>query len=200
MKEYAMDLEPPVDETARAAPPAAGKAASALRRHLAGADAAVAAVEEAVAVVLFYGLLAGFIVQVFARFVIRYPLPWSEEFCSQLFVWLGALGAAIGVRWGSHFVAFDLQAKLRGWPRRVVVAIVKIAVGAVAVVLLVDGVQFTREGMAQLTPIMNLPAAIGDAAVPVSAALILWHLACTWILGASGAGFENLLGFEQRDA
>lgn len=195
-----MDLESPAAETARAAsPPTAPTTAAALRRHLAGADAAVAAVEEAVAVVLFYGLLAGFIVQVFARFVIRYPLPWSEEFCSQLFVWLGGLGTAIGVRWGSHFVAFDLQAKLRGWPQRIVVALVKIAVGAVAVVLLVDGVQFTREGMAQLTPILNLPAAIGDAVVPVSAALILWHLACTWILGASGGGFDDLLGLEQKD-
>jgi TRAP-type transport system small permease protein len=199
MKEYAMDLEPPVGETARAALPA-GKHVSSFRRNLAGADAAVAAVEEAVAVVLFYGLLAGFIVQVFARFVIRYPLPWSEEFCSQLFVWLGALGAAIGVRWGSHFVAFDLQARLRGWPQRIVVAVVKFAVGAVAMVLLMDGVQFTREGMTQLTPILNLPAAIGDAAVPVSAALILWHLVCTWILGAAGGGFDNMLGLEQRDA
>ncbi|HEY8047842.1 MAG TPA: TRAP transporter small permease subunit [Ramlibacter sp.] len=189
-----MDLPPAVAEPSRPAAPRGALAQRAIR-----VNGVICAGEEAIAVALFYAMLAGFIVQVFARFVIRYPLPWSEELCRHFFTWMGALGTSIGIRWGAHFVAFDLQSKLAGWPKRIVVAVVNLSVGTIAVVLLVEGVGFTRDGLEQMTPILNIPTAIPDAAIPVSAALVLWHLAYGWVFGRSGAGMD-FLGLDGSEA
>jgi TRAP-type transport system small permease protein len=195
MDPQAIEMEPPL-----AAAPALSARRRAWREAAVRTNAAISSGEESVAVLLFFAMLAGFLVQVFARFVIRYPIPWSEEFCRHVFVWLGALGTAIGVRWGAHFIAFDPSLKLKGWPRHAVVAVVKIFVGVVAAVLLVDGIHFTSEGMTQLTPILNMPAAIANAAIPVSAVLVLWHLIFTWVFGTAGGGFDDMLGIGHKDA
>ena len=43
------------------------------------------------------------LLQVFFRYVLNYPLAWSEELSRFLLVWVVLLGAAIGVKRKSHF-------------------------------------------------------------------------------------------------
>jgi C4-dicarboxylate transporter DctQ subunit len=168
-----------------------------MKKVLHRVNGAVSALEDMFAIALFYSLLGGVTVQVLARFVFHYPLPWSEELCRYFFVWLSAIGASIGVRWSVHFVAFDLQSLLSGWAQAVVVTIVKLGIGLVALVLLVEGVHLAVQGASQLTPILDVPMSWAFGAIPVSAALMLWHIAMGWIFGHARGGFKDLLGLEK---
>ena len=54
------------------------------------------------------GLMAVMVVtlaiQVFFRFVVRDPPPWTEELARYVFVWITFVGAAVAYRRGTHIV------------------------------------------------------------------------------------------------
>jgi len=160
-------------------------------------NSAIATAEEAFAIVLFYALLGGVVTQVFTRFVLQSPLPWTEEFCRYVFVWLSAIGTSIGIRWGSHFVAVDLPGTLTGPVKMLVASAVKIGITIVALVLLTEGIHLTLEGQNQVTPILDMQMSWAYGAVPVSGGLMLWHLAMGLLFGQRSGGLDDLFGLEE---
>ncbi len=52
---------------------------------------------ETVCVVCFVGFFLAILFQVFARYVIHYPVQWTEEFSRLLYVGMVSLGAAVAV-------------------------------------------------------------------------------------------------------
>lgn len=53
--------------------------------------------------VLFSILTIAVFFQVVSRYIFRSPFPWPEELARLMFVWLSLLGAAIGLKYSSHF-------------------------------------------------------------------------------------------------
>ena len=51
----------------------------------------------------FFGMAIIIFIQVIWRYLFRSPFIWPEELAKLLFVWSSLLGAAIGLRRGSHF-------------------------------------------------------------------------------------------------
>lgn len=52
---------------------------------------------ETLAVLFFVGFFAAILLQVFARYVVHYPIQWTEEFSRLLYVGMVCLGAAAAV-------------------------------------------------------------------------------------------------------
>jgi TRAP-type C4-dicarboxylate transport system permease small subunit len=52
-------------------------------------------------------MVAAILLQVFCRYILNNALPWPEEVARALMIWMMALVAGTGYRWGS-FVAIDL--------------------------------------------------------------------------------------------
>jgi TRAP-type C4-dicarboxylate transport system permease small subunit len=48
--------------------------------------------------------------QVFFRYVLNQPSPWTEELARYLFIWISMIGAAYGVKQQSHF-GFEMLVK-----------------------------------------------------------------------------------------
>jgi TRAP-type C4-dicarboxylate transport system permease small subunit len=141
----------------------------ALDRTLARAEAALLGV----LVLAMTGVTLG---QVVARYVFGAPLIWSEEAARYLFVWVSMIGAALAARQGAHYALTALVERLPPPTARLA------ALGALAIaiafllVLLVTGVNETRQAHLQDAATLPFRMSLPYAAIPVGAALMLLHI------------------------
>jgi TRAP-type C4-dicarboxylate transport system permease small subunit len=111
----------------------------------------------AVSGVLFLGLFAVFVIQIFARFALNQPLPWTDELAVILYIWVILWTAAFVVPEREH-VVFDLVWNSVGHRGRQLMAISgNLLIGGLALAGIPatwDYVHFMqREG----TPVLGLP-------------------------------------------
>ncbi|RDU95639.1 TRAP transporter large permease subunit [Trinickia dinghuensis] len=119
-------------------------------------------------------LLAG----VISRFVFDYPLVWSDELASILFLWLAMLGSAVALRRGDHMRMTVLAQRLQPAWRAYAEAL---AVGAPCLflaVMLGPSINYAQDQWVVQTPVMGIPDTIRVAAVPVGSVLML-AICCT---------------------
>lgn len=114
------------------------------------------------------GMTVVVFLQVVARYVVQYPLPWSEELARYLFIWASLLGAAIAVHRGGH-ISLGLLPTER-WTRLELG--LRLGLTAFVVVLVVEGGRLVVLTAGQPSPALGVPMASVYAAVPVSAALM----------------------------
>ena len=135
---------------------------------------ALAAVNGAVAVVLFAALTLVVALQVFTRFVLHFPVIWSEEAARFLFFWVVMLGAAMSVRSRRHFVIDVAAGRTRGEGRvgRFIFDIIPdVCVLAFSVFLLIQSVGYVRVGLLRVATNSQVNMGLVYAAIPVFAAL-----------------------------
>lgn len=134
---------------------------------------------------LLAALLALITAGVFAQVVLRYffdeSFLWGEELSLFAFIWCVYLGAAISVRHRSHF-AFDLASGLlRGRAGAVQRLAVDLAVLVIALLMLVEGWNFSQLSIQRLSPALGITLLLPTIVIPVSGAFMalaaLVHLA-----------------------
>jgi TRAP-type C4-dicarboxylate transport system permease small subunit len=112
---------------------------------------------DTVGVLLFVAAFAGFVVQVFMRYVMNRPLAWTEEFVMIAFIWAVFWAAAFSVRIKEH-VSFDVLYEVIPERGRRAFAVFGMLVLLVAFGLLIPS---TVDYLAFLTrknsPVMRLP-------------------------------------------
>jgi TRAP-type C4-dicarboxylate transport system permease small subunit len=114
--------------------------------------------------------------QVVSRYVFGAPLIWSEEAARYLFVWVSMIGAALAARQGAHYALTALVERLPAQAARVAgLGALAIAI-AFLLVLLVTGVNETRQAHLQDAATLPFRMSLPYAAIPVGAALMLLHL------------------------
>jgi TRAP-type C4-dicarboxylate transport system permease small subunit len=115
-------------------------------------------------------------IQVFCRYVLNYPLIWSEEMARYLFVWVTFVGASYGIRRGSHIT---MEALVDRMPVSVQNAL-GIALNVVAfcafAYLVPVGLLFTLDQVAIASSAMQISMALVVSAVPVGSVLICVRL------------------------
>lgn len=128
---------------------------------------------EVLCALAFGALFAVFLLQIFFRYVLDNPLPWSEEIAAILYVWIVCVGAATIVSEREH-VSFSLiYHAVRPRIRRVLAIL---GTGFVAVTVLVtlygnfDYIAFTTR---QKTPTLRLPMSVVFSAFGVFCVLIV---------------------------
>lgn len=129
--------------------------------------------------VILVGLTAVMLVDmmlgVFFRYVVGRPIPWTEEVGALSLIWLSFIGAAVGVRRGSHF-AIHLLAEQSG-PTvtaglRLMVAGLSMLTGGV---LLYYGWGLTLANSTSVTPALGLSLAVQYASAAVSGFLMICY-------------------------
>ena len=109
----------------------------------------------------------------FSRYVLRAPIPWTDELASVLFLWLAMLGSIIALRRGAHmqlttFVK-DLKPSTRGWVDALGMALVV----AFLLMLAWPAFQHLQEDMDVSTPVLEISEGYRAGAVLVGALLML---------------------------
>jgi TRAP-type transport system small permease protein len=121
-------------------------------------------------------LTASVFLQVLSRFVLRYPLPWTEEVTRLAFVYSIFVGATVAVREKAH-INVDVFVTLL--PRRAARAVTLAGSALVAVFLGVvvwQGILFVQATGVQMTPVLQIPFRHLYVVIPVSGALMLVYL------------------------
>ncbi len=79
------------------------------------------------------------LMQVFFRFVIYMPFPWSEEIARYLMIWMGMLGSFVALRKGRHIGVTFLVERLPKGLNRVLTPLIQLALIAFLAVIAVQG-------------------------------------------------------------
>ncbi len=121
-------------------------------------------------------LTASVFLQVVSRFVLRYPLPWTEEVSRISFVYSIFVGATIAVRQETHLNIDVLLVVLPKGIARALTVLGSLLVGIFLGFVTWEGVVLVRATGVQMTPVMQLPFRHLYLVVPVSGALMLFYL------------------------
>lgn len=113
------------------------------------------------------------IVQIFTRFVIEYPLHWTEELARYLMVYLVFLGAAIALR-NNRLIAIEaLTQALSPFLQRVLKIVVMAFTIGFAIILIVQGFEIVQAISMQKSAGLRIPMSIPYLAIPIGAILMV---------------------------
>jgi len=148
-------------------------------------DAALGRGCEFTLIVFLTAMSVAVFLEVIFRYLLHFPLFWTEEFARYCLVWSSLLGAAVAVRRGQHIAVTVFIERL---PRRAARAATLAAQASVAVILAVmfwGGVKLVVVTSAQISPALRIPMAIPYLALPIGSALMLFHVAAA-VFGRPG--------------
>jgi C4-dicarboxylate transporter, DctQ subunit len=140
------------------------------------ANAATAAAVRGIALT---GILMSIVIflQIFFRFVIYLPFPWSEEIARYLMVWMGFLGASVALRHGRHIGVTILVDKLPGRMRTPIRGVVQVAMIGFLVVVAKEGFALAVFNASQRSPALEIPMFFPYLAIPTGALLMILDIA-----------------------
>ena len=130
-----------------------------------------------VAAVFSAGFFVCVLVQVFYRYVIEAPLPWTEELARYLFVWAAMLAAAVSVGRNDQFsisiFADSLGPRARTWLEYLIVVLGL----AFALVMVWKGWAMSSRMMIAVSPVLPVPQGAVYLVIPIAGAYMAVHLA-----------------------
>lgn len=152
-------------------------------------DDAIIFVTGALLVVLMLTMTGATLAGVFMRYALNDALTWSEEVARYSMVWLSFLGGGLVFRRGGHVAIDFLVEKLpNGFFRYTVMALAQLAALAFLAVLVWQGQSVMARGAFMTTPALRIPMSVPYAAIPLGAALMIYHLVAANVVSVLGAG------------
>jgi len=124
--------------------------------------------------------------QVFTRYVTEDPLIWTEEVARYLFVWITLIGGAAAVRTNGHF-GLDILRRMFPALRVPLGAVTMLVVFFFFVLLFYTGILETKQAATQMSPALQVTMYWAFLAIPIGAALALWHVIAHWVRSGIGA-------------
>jgi C4-dicarboxylate transporter DctQ subunit len=117
------------------------------------------------------------LIQVFFRYVVYLPVPWTEELARYLMVWMGMLGAVAALRQGRHIGVRVLVERLPKGTYDYVVPLVQAAEIGFLLLLGWQGWEFMSFNLGQNSPAMEVPMLIPYAAIPIGCLMMALNVA-----------------------
>jgi TRAP-type C4-dicarboxylate transport system permease small subunit len=131
---------------------------------------------EGVCAILMVALTVVVFVQVFNRFVLKTPLAWSEDLAMLLYQWVVFVGAALGVKRLRHFGIELVVRRLPQGARHWLELLSPIAIGIVALVMIVQGWAILGLNRNRIYSTMDLSYTWAFLPIPLAGVLILIYL------------------------
>lgn len=142
------------------------------------------------------------LLQVFFRFVVYVPFPWSEECARYLMIWMGMLGSVIALQHGRHIGVTFFMDKLPRVPRKLASALTQTGMILFLGILCWQGILFSLFNADQVSAAMEISMLIPFGAIPVGAAMmilvILANLLHLFFPGGSGADTTTASSHEEE--
>ncbi len=121
---------------------------------------------------------------VFTRYVLNDALPWTEEAARFSLLWMAWLGGGLAVRKGAHIAAEFVIDLLPAKPRAAIVLIGQVAVIFFLGICVYYGFGLFQRVSFQSTVALGVTMQLPYAAVPVGAALMIYHVLIVMICGS----------------
>ena len=121
---------------------------------------------------IFSLMIAVTFAQVIFRYVLRSPLPWSEELARYCFVWIVFLGATLGLERGAHIGVDILTILLPGRVQRWLAAVNEVLILAFVLLIILASVSVVDANRLQFSPALGLQMAKVYLAIPLGMAVM----------------------------
>lgn len=115
--------------------------------------------------------------QVFSRYILGSPSPFTEELARYLMIWIGLLGAAYASGKKMHVAIDILPSKAKPGTQNVLKKLVAFSIIAFALIALVAGgirLVYISYLLGQSSPALQIPLALVYGIIPVSGLLIVY--------------------------
>ncbi len=110
--------------------------------------------------------------QVFTRYILKNPSPWSEELVSYLFAWMALIGASVVTGERGHMNIPIVVDKMGNNARKGFLILAEvIAFLFSAIILVYGGIKITSLAMGQLTSSLGVPIGIFYIVLPLCGVL-----------------------------
>jgi len=123
--------------------------------------------------VLAGAMTASVLLGVCFRYILKAPLPWSEELARYLMVWGASLGASIAFREGSHVGVTMIMDRFHGRTGVVLTRSGQMIVALFMAIVMIEGFFLVLKLEGQTSTAMEIPMAWAYLAIPVGCLLIL---------------------------
>ena len=147
-------------------------------------------------VALMLTMVGAILSGVFFRYVLNSALPWPEELARFAMVWLTMLGAGLVVRYGGHIAVTLIVDRQGGWTKRVVEWFGRAVVVLFLALLLWYGADMTDRAGRQRSAALEWSMSVPNLAMPIGAALMLYHLGMVVFRREDAGGAPPPLPFE----
>ncbi|WP_187149296.1 TRAP transporter small permease [Desulforapulum autotrophicum] len=117
------------------------------------------------------------LLQVFFRFVVYVPFPWSEECARYLMIWMGMLGSALALQKGRHIGVTMVMEKLPEKWHKAMTLFVQLATIGFLSVLFYQGIQFALFNQGQSSPALEISMLVPYLSLPVGSAMMILVIA-----------------------
>ncbi len=126
--------------------------------------------------------------QVFTRYVLNDPSPWSEELARFLLIWVSILGAAYVSGRREHIAIDLLQQKSSPENKRKIQVVVDIIIILFALfVLVIGGYNLVQITISQTSSSLQIPLGIIYLIIPISGILIIFYSVADLLVGNEGS-------------
>lgn len=110
-------------------------------------------------VLILGGMTFAIFLQVVFRYILKNPLPWSEELARFLFIWMTFIASYAGARKGAHIGVEALQKALPRPGEKVLKSLSNLICTAFFSVIVYYTILFWPKLMVQISPALGLPMA-----------------------------------------
>lgn len=117
------------------------------------------------------------VLQVAFRFILEYPLPWSQDVIRLCFTYLVFLGAAYCVKDNAHLGIDVVITLLKPKHRKILDIFISITLLSFFVFLTYYGFIFAMSATTQRAPYLPIPMSIYYGSIPLSAILMVYYMA-----------------------
>ena len=134
---------------------------------------------EEILISLFMGYFVfATVFQVIARFVLKFPAPWTEETAKYAFIWMTFIGSAVAVKNGSHVKVDILENALKGKAKSFVYWSTMLVFLGFMIWMTAAGVEMVQTLIAkpQQSPVLNISMAYVYGAMPVGLGLTVLRI------------------------
>jgi TRAP-type C4-dicarboxylate transport system permease small subunit len=131
-----------------------------------------------VSALLSAGYLLSIAAQVFYRYVLEAPSPWTEEMARYLFIWSAFLAAAVSVGRNDQFSVPVLVDNLPSGPRRALWIFIDLAQLGFALAMLRYGSVIADRMMMARSPVLPIPQGLAYMVIPIAGGYMAVHLLC----------------------
>jgi TRAP-type C4-dicarboxylate transport system permease small subunit len=135
----------------------------------------ISRITEVILIIVLSTMAVVVLLQVIFRYVLNFPLFWTEEFARYCLVWSSLLGSAVAVKRGQHIAVTIFMERFPPALRRGLTIVALIAVAVILTIILWGGIQLVAITRAQISPALRVSMSVPYLAVPVGAALMLLH-------------------------
>jgi TRAP-type C4-dicarboxylate transport system permease small subunit len=112
-------------------------------------------------------------IQVLTRFVIDYPISWTEEIARFLMIYIVMLGSSLLVRKNGH-IAVDFLLEIVSANTKKKIELINIVIcGIFFIIFAYCGIELTIAVISQVSPTLQFSMALAYAAIPIGAILMI---------------------------